>query len=119
MDELKDLIIQSLESKGVLGNIRAQLRSCVFKCIDDQDRMESGQSSFHFDNPHARKATETPVGKLGAELIREFMEYYKMDYSLNIFGPESNTMGKTEDKDDLARRTGMEQGSHADKPVLI
>jgi hypothetical protein len=42
MDELKDLIIQSLESKGVLGNIRAQLRSCVFKCIDDQDRMESG-----------------------------------------------------------------------------
>jgi len=36
------------------------------------------------------------------------MEYYKMDYSLNIFGPESNTMGKTEDKDDLARRTGME-----------
>lgn len=119
MDELKDLIIQALESKGVLGNIRAQLRSCVFKCIDDQDRMESGQSSFHFDNPLARKATETSVGKIGVELIREFLEYYKMDYTLNVFGPETNMMGKTEDKDELARKAGCKEGSKANKPVLI
>jgi DNA polymerase elongation subunit (family B) len=35
MDELKNLVIQSLETNGVLGQVRAQLRSCVFKAIDN------------------------------------------------------------------------------------
>ena len=35
MDELKNLVIQSLETNGVLGQVRAQLRSCVFKVIDN------------------------------------------------------------------------------------
>lgn len=30
MDDLKNLVIQTLETKGILGKIRAQLRSCVF-----------------------------------------------------------------------------------------
>jgi hypothetical protein len=54
MDELKDLVIQSLETKGVLGQLRAQLRSCVFKCIDEQDQTETGRSSFHWENPSAK-----------------------------------------------------------------
>ena len=40
MDELKNLVIQSLETNGVLGQVRAQLRSCVFKVIDNQDQVE-------------------------------------------------------------------------------
>ena len=35
---MKNLIIQSLETKGVLGQIRAQLRSSVFKIVDEQDQ---------------------------------------------------------------------------------
>ena len=35
MDELKNMVIQSLETNGVLGQVRAQLRSCVFKTIDN------------------------------------------------------------------------------------
>jgi hypothetical protein len=42
-----------------------------------------------------------------------------MDYTLNVFGPETNMMGKTEDKDELARKAGCQEGSQADKPVLI
>ena len=42
-----------------------------------------------------------------------------MDYTLNVFGPETNMMGKTEDKDELARKAGCVEGSQADKPVLI
>jgi len=34
MDDLKNLVIQSLETNGTLGQVRAQLRSCVFKAID-------------------------------------------------------------------------------------
>jgi hypothetical protein len=55
MDDLKNLVIQSLETNGVLGQVRAQLRSCVFKAIDNQDQVESKKSSFHWENPLARK----------------------------------------------------------------
>ena len=55
---------------------------------------------------------------LGCELIREFLEFYKMDYTLNIFGPETNMQGKTPDVADLARRSKLDQSSQ-DKPVLL
>jgi len=31
VNELKNLVIQSLEANGILGQIRAQIRSSVFK----------------------------------------------------------------------------------------
>jgi len=39
---------------------------------------------------------------LMAELIREFLEFYRLDYTLAIYGPEANLKGKTVDKDGLA-----------------
>ena len=38
MEDMKNLIIQSLETKGVLGQIRANLRSAVFKMVNEQDQ---------------------------------------------------------------------------------
>ncbi len=34
LNELKNLVIQSLEAKGALSNIRAQIRASVFNAID-------------------------------------------------------------------------------------
>jgi FGFR1 oncogene partner len=34
MDDLKNLVIQTLEEEGTLGALRAQLRSRVFKAIE-------------------------------------------------------------------------------------
>ena len=117
MDELKNLVIQSLETNGVLGQVRAQLRSCVFKVIDNQDQVEKRQSSFHFENPHARKMRDSEDATFVAELIREFLEFYHMNYSLAIFGPESNLAGKTKDREGLGAKAGLKNAS-ADKPLL-
>ena len=90
MDELKNLVIQSLETNGVLGQVRAQLRSCVFKVIDNQDQVEKKQSSFHWENPKAKMLREQQKSSLMAELIREFLEFYRLDYTLAIYKPECN-----------------------------
>lgn len=37
LNELKNLVMQNLEKNGYLSNIRAQIRSSVFKTIDSQD----------------------------------------------------------------------------------
>jgi hypothetical protein len=34
MDDLKNIVIQNLEQEGTLGQLRAQLRSRVFKAIE-------------------------------------------------------------------------------------
>ena len=59
MDELKNLMIQTLESNGILGQLRAQIRCSVFKIIDNQDDMEDpknkGKSFLHWENKKARE----------------------------------------------------------------
>ena len=44
---------------------------------------------------------EDSKSTLAAEVIREFMEFYRLDYSLAVFGPESNLKGKTENRASL------------------
>lgn len=100
-----------------MGQLRAQLRSCVFKAIDEQDNTESGRSQFHWENPHAQKVTQGNE-KIVAELFREYLEFYKMDYTLNIFGPEANLTGSTPDKSDLAKRAGMGKANEK-KPIIV
>ena len=63
MDELKSLMIQTLNQNGVLGELRAKIRCAVFKCIDNQDEMTDAKgkskSSFHWENQKARACLET------------------------------------------------------------
>ena len=35
LNELKNLVIQTLEANGSLSNVRAQIRSSVFKIVDE------------------------------------------------------------------------------------
>lgn len=82
MEDLKELIIQTLDAAGVLDTIRAQLRVNVFKAIQSEDGKVVAEKS------EAVKAAETENGLLAAELFRDFLETYKMNYTLNVFVPE-------------------------------
>jgi len=52
-----------------------------------------------------------------AELIQDFLEFYRLDYSLAIFKPETNLTGKT-DKGSLAERAGI-SGADSSMPLLL
>jgi hypothetical protein len=60
---------------------------------------------------------ENADSTLCAELIQEFMEFYRLKYSLAIFGPETNIKGKTEDRNVLAKKIGI--NAQTDKPLLM
>ena len=100
MDELKNLMIQTLETNGILGQLRAQIRCSVFKIIDNQDEMENpkmrGKSALHWENAKAREVLSPNLehAVLLAELIREYLEFYRLDYTKQIFMPETNLLGK-------------------------
>lgn len=62
---------------------------------------------------------QTASGVVCAELIREFLEFYRLDYSLQIYLPEVNLQGQQAmNKDDLARRAGLWERAEG-KPIMM
>lgn len=51
LNELKNLVMQNLEKNGYLSNIRAQIRSSVFKTIDAQESGGNKVSPHLFSPP--------------------------------------------------------------------
>jgi FGFR1 oncogene partner len=45
MDDLKNIVIQTLEDEGTLGALRAQLRTRVFKAIEKHADVKTKQSA--------------------------------------------------------------------------
>ena len=89
MDDLKNIVIQNLEQEGTLGSLRAQLRARVFKAIENYADSNAKQAAgFQWQNPAAAKVHEDPDTKLVALLVKDFLEYYKMDYTLSVYLPE-------------------------------
>jgi len=52
-----------------------------------------------------------------AELIQEFMEFYRLDYSLAVFKPETNLKGAKVDKLELASKAGI--SDNQTEPLLL
>ena len=112
---MKELIIQSLETKGVLGQIRAHLRSAVFKVVDEQDQQFNTGCGLKWENKNLYKILETKIGTLLAEIIREFMEYFRMDYSLSIFIPECGISPERLNRKEILGKLGIVPNPQNDK----
>jgi FGFR1 oncogene partner len=119
MEEMKNLVIQSLETKGVLGQIRAKLRSSVFRIVDEQDQRFNMGCGLKWENTLLYKISDTKTGTLIAELVREFMEYFKMDYSLSVFIPECSISPERLKKDEMFAKLGLKNNSFNTEMPLI
>ena len=51
-------------------------------------------------------------------LIKEVLQFYQMDYTLNIFTPESNVKEEIK-RDDVVNKVGLKGKVPEDKPVLF
>lgn len=116
INDLKNIVIQSLESNGVLSQLRAQIRSSVFKIIEDQESREGRSPAFHWENPLCQKIHKTSEGPIALELMHEFMEFYRMDYTCNIFVHEANYKATTE-RQALITKLGL-GNADSSKPLL-
>ena len=82
-----------------------------------------GKSALHWENAKARECLDerNKNNLLLAELIREYLDFYKLDYSKQIFMPESNLGTKAESSnEDLAEKAGMRLDDvDQKKPLLL
>ncbi|KAG8468066.1 hypothetical protein KFE25_007118 [Diacronema lutheri] len=117
IEELKGIVQKTLEAKGVLGKIRAELRSSVFSAIQEEQADLSGES------PVLRELKRSAEGRAALELVREFLVVCGLDYTTAVYVPEANLAKEGERRDELAgklRFPALSTGAGALKmPLLV
>lgn len=73
-EELKSVLKETLENRGVLGQVKARIRSEVFSALDDQTET---------------RPTLSNENMLINELIREYLEFNKYKYTLSVLLTET------------------------------
>ncbi|XP_033224471.1 uncharacterized protein LOC117177707 isoform X2 [Belonocnema kinseyi] len=67
--ELRDLVVQTLENNGVLAKVR---------------------NAEPLLNKTVKQYLESSEGKLLFSLVREFLEYFELDYTISVYDPETH-----------------------------
>lgn len=83
--ELRDLVSKTLENNGVLAKIRAELRASVFLALEEQE-----SNSTPFENKALKEYLKSPQAALGLCIVREFLEYLELDFSLSVYNTETS-----------------------------
>ena len=98
-EDLKKLVVSTLEKNGVLGELRAMIRSHVYNAIDKDD--------YEHQRPKAAKLLSTPNGETVAELVAEFLEFYHLQHALKVYAPEINLPHERKSRSDLAHSCNL------------
>ncbi|XP_043478317.1 uncharacterized protein LOC122508819 [Leptopilina heterotoma] len=84
--ELRDLVVQTLENNGVLAKVRAELRASVFLALEEQESVMIPEPLL---NKTVKQYLQSSEGKLLFSLVREFLEYFGLDYTISVYDPET------------------------------
>ncbi|KAK3923743.1 Queuosine salvage protein [Frankliniella fusca] len=83
--ELRDLVSKTLENNGVLAKIRAELRASVFLALEEQE-----SKTTPFENKALKEYLNSPQAALGLCIVREFLEYLELDFTLSVYNTETS-----------------------------
>ncbi|CAB3978857.1 FGFR1 oncogene partner [Paramuricea clavata] len=114
--DLRDLVAHTLENNGVLGKIKAELRANVFMVLDAQDKNETNQ--LPVINENLKNFIKTKEGRLVTGLVREFLEFFGLEYSLAVFDPESSFGDRYQGREGLADELNVNNVVSSSKPII-
>jgi hypothetical protein len=75
-------------------------------------------SQFHWENLKVQKLAESKEGHENLSLIKEVLQFYNMDYTLNIFNSEANLKEEIK-REELLTKNNLKGKIQDDKPVLF
>ena len=111
--DTKIRILKALDQEGYIDKIKASLRSEVIRVLEKERKQSYGRSSKYLKQSElattiTKKVVSNDDGLLCAEIIWEFMQFYRMEHSLHVFVPE---MSLSEDfpkkRQDIEREIGI------------
>eukprot|EP01105_Mastigella_eilhardi_P027024 TRINITY_DN8113_c0_g1_i1.p1 TRINITY_DN8113_c0_g1~~TRINITY_DN8113_c0_g1_i1.p1 ORF type:complete len:191 (+),score=49.44 TRINITY_DN8113_c0_g1_i1:111-683(+) len=105
LEQLREVVKEELESRGVLRGLRSQLRSEIFHALEDE------ADTTRPDPP--------PDNFLVNELIREYLAYNRMVHTASVFAAESGQPREPLVKDIVASELGVPLDQHARQLPLL
>lgn len=126
MMDLKTLVTRTLEKKGVLAKIRAELRASVFEAIEEEDKaIEKDEglppALLGSCNDRAKQLHASPSGRLLTALIGEYLDWAQLNHTLKVYLPECNLQKdswKAELKD-FSNKNGYDLNRNGDSGPLL
>uniref|UniRef100_A0A7N0V4U6 LisH domain-containing protein n=1 Tax=Kalanchoe fedtschenkoi TaxID=63787 RepID=A0A7N0V4U6_KALFE len=126
MMDLKTLVTRTLEKKGVLAKIRAELRASVFEAIEEEDRaIEKDEglppALLGSCNERAKQLHASPSGRLLTALVCEYLDWAQLNHTLKVYQPECNLQKdswKSELKD-FSGKNGYDLNRNGDSGPLL
>jgi len=115
--ELRDLVATTLENTGILGKIKAQLRANVYIALEEGDNVKNKSKLVNNSLINFLSSTN---GRLIASLVREFLEFFNLDFTLAVFDPETN-IGKDfkyRERSKLIDALGLTELTDTKSPLL-
>ncbi|XP_028399476.1 lisH domain-containing protein FOPNL-like [Dendronephthya gigantea] len=103
-EDLKDVLKETLEHRGVLGQIKARIRAEVFNALDDQNEEKPSLSNENM---------------LMNELIREYLEFNKYKYTLSVLMTESGQPKEPLDHQFLAKELNITEDNGTTSVPLL
>ena len=115
--EAKEIVMKELEKRGVINYMRAKIKKSIIDSINHQKESIKQKLDFDFMTPLHRLNKPKEI-VLVCQLIKEFLKFYELEYTLPIFENESNI------KEDIKRETLLKELKLVDKkdsskPVLL
>ena len=101
MEDLTSIVSATLEARGVLSHIRAQLRANVFAAIHEQQPPDPLAASPVLVRMRADRA-----GQLALELVHELLACCALEYTSAVLQPEAELKALPERKQ-LAHELGI------------
>ena len=115
--EAKELILKELEEKGIINYMRAKIKKSIIDIISSQS--EAVQQKFDFDYMTPLHRLNKPKEiVLVCQLIKEFLKFYELEYTLPIFENESNIKENIK-RETLLKEVKLENQKDNSKPVLL
>ncbi|GFQ95284.1 FGFR1 oncogene partner [Trichonephila clavata] len=112
--ELRDLIVQNLETSGFLNKIKAELRAGVFLAFEEEGSLRSKIPLF---NKSFDEFIGTSDGKLAVSIVREFLEYFNLNFTLSVFDPEIACTAPCLNRSEICNKLNF-KNSEIDGPLI-
>lgn len=82
----------------------------MFHAIETHaDSQAKHQAGFQWQNPTAQRIHENEESKLIAQMIKEYLEFYRMEYTLSTYVPEVALQGSDSQvsREELIEKSGV------------
>ena len=113
MDELKRLVIASLDKNGVLAELRSNVKLHVARAINDD-----GAALVHQPSQRVATLMETERGQLMTELMVDFLRHYELKDTLAMLMIEAGLPKLRPSETQVANQCGFSYSSSVDLSVI-